>query len=176
MMRLESYGLAIAASILAILISPTNVIGLAIGIWSLVVLNRADVRAAFAERERRKAPPRPVTTTEKRYGMAALVLCVGALPVALLLGVYLSRVSMAVFVSFFSMQIIAMICGIAGRKSLAGTIGFVVSSLILVLGLVGGALLMRALTQEFGGMPTIERLDTGGDRSPKNPGSPSDGR
>jgi fumarate reductase subunit C len=83
---------------------------------------------------------------------------------------------MAVFVSFFSMQIIAMICGIAGRKSLAGTIGFVVSPLILVLGLVGGALLMRALTQEFGGMPTIERLDTGGDRSPKLPGSPSDGR
>ena len=56
MMRLEAYRWAIAASILAILISPSNVISLAIGIWSLVVLSRADVRTAFARRGRVKSP------------------------------------------------------------------------------------------------------------------------
>ena len=41
MKRLQGYGLAIAASILAIIISPGNVIGLPIGIWALVVLSHA---------------------------------------------------------------------------------------------------------------------------------------
>ena len=50
MKRLQAYGLAIAASILAIIISPGNVIGLPIGIWALVVLSQRDVRAAFRQK------------------------------------------------------------------------------------------------------------------------------
>lgn len=46
---LQAYGLAIIASILAIIISPGNLIGLPIGIWALVVLSQREVRAAFAE-------------------------------------------------------------------------------------------------------------------------------
>ena len=53
MKRLQAYGLAIAASILAIIVSPGNLIGLPIGIWALVVLSQREVRAAFA-------PPRSV--------------------------------------------------------------------------------------------------------------------
>ncbi len=49
MRQLENYGVALAASILAMIpcISPCCVIGLPIGIWSLVVLMTADVTAAF---------------------------------------------------------------------------------------------------------------------------------
>ncbi len=49
MKRLEAYSLAITGSILAILITPGNLIGLPIGIWSLVVLSRREVREAFAK-------------------------------------------------------------------------------------------------------------------------------
>lgn len=48
MMRLQARGAAIAASVLAMLVPPGNVIGLPLGIWALVVLNRAEVKAAFA--------------------------------------------------------------------------------------------------------------------------------
>ncbi len=50
MMRLEAYGAALAASIFAMLAYPGNVIGLPIGIWSLVVLARPEVREAFQKR------------------------------------------------------------------------------------------------------------------------------
>jgi len=49
MQRLENHSLAVVASILALLpfTSPCCVLGLPFGIWSLVVLYRPDVRAAF---------------------------------------------------------------------------------------------------------------------------------
>jgi hypothetical protein len=49
MQRLESYGLAITSSILSLIpcLTCCCCLGLPFGIWSLVVLNRPDVRAAF---------------------------------------------------------------------------------------------------------------------------------
>ena len=49
MKDLEQWGLAVAASILAMIpcISPCCIIGLPIGIWCLVILMRPDVKAAF---------------------------------------------------------------------------------------------------------------------------------
>jgi serine/threonine protein kinase len=58
MKRLQAYGLAVAAGILAIISSPTNLIGLPIGIWALVVLSQQEVRAAF--KRLRPARSRPV--------------------------------------------------------------------------------------------------------------------
>ena len=81
-MRLEAYGLANAASILAILVSPTNLIGLGIGIWALVVLSRAEVRTAFDRRERSRPHVAPATPRQRKLGMTALVLCLAAIPVA----------------------------------------------------------------------------------------------
>ncbi len=52
MQRLQAYWLAVAASILAIIISPSNLIGLPIGVWALVVLSQPEVRAAFGRRSR----------------------------------------------------------------------------------------------------------------------------
>ncbi|MCL4789900.1 MAG: serine/threonine protein kinase, partial [Verrucomicrobia bacterium] len=47
MKRLEAYPLALVGSILAMLVTPGNLIGLPVGIWSLVVLCRREVREAF---------------------------------------------------------------------------------------------------------------------------------
>jgi phage FluMu protein Com len=49
MMKLESYGLAVAAAILALIpcTSPCCCLGLPIGIWALVILFDAQVKAAF---------------------------------------------------------------------------------------------------------------------------------
>ncbi|HEX5223421.1 MAG TPA: Ig-like domain-containing protein [Verrucomicrobiae bacterium] len=54
MKRLEAYPLAIAGSIFAMLVSPGNLIGLPIGIWSLVVLSQRDVRQAFGRHDKRE--------------------------------------------------------------------------------------------------------------------------
>src|SRR5690349_13751162 len=49
MMRLKSYGGAMMASVLALLpCGPLSLIGIPIGIWSLVVLNREKVKVAFS--------------------------------------------------------------------------------------------------------------------------------
>ncbi len=49
MKKLESHGFAMAASILALVpcVSPCCLVGLPIGIWSLVVLAKPEVKAAF---------------------------------------------------------------------------------------------------------------------------------
>ncbi len=51
MMRLEGYRSAIAASLVAMLVSPGNLIGFPAGIWSLVVLLRPETRQAFKAAE-----------------------------------------------------------------------------------------------------------------------------
>jgi tRNA A-37 threonylcarbamoyl transferase component Bud32 len=61
--RFESYAFCIFGSIVAMLISPGNVIGLPIGIWSLYILTRPEVKAAFGSRTR---PGVGATSTEKR--------------------------------------------------------------------------------------------------------------
>jgi serine/threonine protein kinase len=50
MMRLQAFPLAVLGSVLAMLVTPGNLIGLPIGIWSLVVLSQREVREAFAFR------------------------------------------------------------------------------------------------------------------------------
>jgi len=46
-MRLERWSAGVAGGILAMIVAPSNILGLPIGIWALVVLNRREVRAAF---------------------------------------------------------------------------------------------------------------------------------
>ncbi|HTV62753.1 MAG TPA: protein kinase [Verrucomicrobiae bacterium] len=47
LMQFERRGAVMVGSVLAMLVSPGNLIGLPLGIWALVVLNRRDVRKAF---------------------------------------------------------------------------------------------------------------------------------
>jgi hypothetical protein len=57
MLRLQSYGWAMTACVVAVLpFNPVGFIGLIIGIWGLVVLNQPSVRAAFGG-----LAPRPKT-------------------------------------------------------------------------------------------------------------------
>ncbi len=52
-MQLERRGAVMLGSVLAMIVSPGNLIGLPLGIWALVVLNRHEVRAAFAANRQR---------------------------------------------------------------------------------------------------------------------------
>jgi hypothetical protein len=49
MMNLQNYGLAMAASIVAMIpcLSPCCCLGIPVGIWAIVVLSNAEVKAAF---------------------------------------------------------------------------------------------------------------------------------
>ena len=51
MNKLESYSLAMAASIIAVIpcFSPCCLLGIPIGIWALVVLNDPNVKSAFKQ-------------------------------------------------------------------------------------------------------------------------------
>ena len=55
MMRMEHRKMALVASILVMIDAPGNLIGLAIGIWSLGVLSRDNVRSAFDNTPRKKS-------------------------------------------------------------------------------------------------------------------------
>ena len=50
MKKLENYGLCMGASIVAMIpcISPCCLIGLPIGIWALVVLNKPEIKSSFS--------------------------------------------------------------------------------------------------------------------------------
>ena len=50
MKMLEAYGMAIAGNILAMLITPGNLVGLPAGIWGLAVLSRKNVKDAFRDK------------------------------------------------------------------------------------------------------------------------------
>ena len=50
MMRLQAYRWAVVGSILAMITSPGNIIGLPIGVWALVVLTSPQVKAAFTSK------------------------------------------------------------------------------------------------------------------------------
>jgi len=59
-MQLERRGAVMLGSVLAMLVSPGNLIGLPLGIWALVVLNRREVREAFeANRQHLDKTTRP---------------------------------------------------------------------------------------------------------------------
>lgn len=49
MKRLQAYWLAVTGSILAMLVTPGNIVGLPVGIWCLVVLSQRHVRESFGK-------------------------------------------------------------------------------------------------------------------------------
>ena len=72
--------------------------------------------------------------------------------------------------SFILLQVIALICGIIGRRPVAGKIAIGFSATTLILGTVGAAfMIMYQLSRDFGGMPTLERLDAGAGKPPAMP-------
>jgi hypothetical protein len=58
MLRLKSHGFATVASVLALLpCGPAWLLGLPMGIWSLLVLSRRDVKAAFRAKQAKTSIP-----------------------------------------------------------------------------------------------------------------------
>lgn len=77
MMRLQSRGLAMTASIVALIpFGLVGVLGLAVGIWSLVVLNRRNVRLAFEAVARDPSLAASMTHGQRRTSTSSIVLWV----------------------------------------------------------------------------------------------------
>ena len=163
MKQLRAYGLAVAASILAII--SMNPIGIAIGIWALVVLNQPEVRKAFWK-HKIAIVPQPVPLKAKRFGLAAFLLCLFGIPISLFAvpfagssaGTQLSWAGISV--SFFLIQILALLCGIFGRKSGLGIAAIVVSSTLLLLSMPFAAYQDTVrIRHDFGGTPELVSVD-----------------
>jgi tRNA A-37 threonylcarbamoyl transferase component Bud32 len=159
MKRLEVYGLAVTASILAILISPTNLISLGIGIWSLVVLCRLEVVKAFEQKRAMQAELcQPITGFRRAMGIGGLVLCLASFPLAL--QSIVGHSWFFVFAIFAILQVIALVLGILGRRSLPGKVVAIVSGgLLIVLGSLLVSLTAKSFHRDFGGWPSLQRLD-----------------
>ena len=90
MRRLESYRLAVLGSLLAMVITPGNIIGLPLGIWSLVVLSQGQVRAMFGKEHPLPRVDRPAAASgggawKIAIVIVAVVILLGALVVGGLL-------------------------------------------------------------------------------------------
>jgi uncharacterized protein (TIGR03067 family) len=111
MKRLQAYWLAVVVSLLVIILSPSNLVGLPIGIWALVVLSQAEVRAAFGRNRKRALKSRQGRMLGVRLvavrdgqpvvywpgvGLVAAVLVIGGLIAAVALYL-LSALAFAVF-------------------------------------------------------------------------------
>jgi len=78
MQRLEAYRLAMIGSLLAIFVAPGNIIGLPVGIWSLAVLSRREVREAFG-----RARMLPPESARLKHGGLAWTIAAAACGLAL---------------------------------------------------------------------------------------------
>jgi len=95
--RLEAYSLCIVGSILAILVTPGNLLGLPIGVWALVVLTQRDVREAFAARSRGTLRPPPLVPPlpgGQAWKVVAVIVAAGLLIVAIPLGALLLAIGL----------------------------------------------------------------------------------
>jgi MFS family permease len=79
MRRLEWYWRASVAAVLAVIVSPGNIIGLPIGIWALSVLLRREVREAFRARSRQEPSPKEWWWSTTRGGVTLAALCVAVI-------------------------------------------------------------------------------------------------
>jgi predicted Ser/Thr protein kinase len=90
MKRLQAYWLAVAGSLLAILVAPGNVVGLPVGIWALVVLSQQRVRESFGKElpvSSQAVPNLPATGGGWKVAavIVAAVLFITAIPIGAIL-------------------------------------------------------------------------------------------
>jgi len=89
MQRLKSYGLSVAASILAMITPPGLLVGLPFGIWALIVLNLREIKAAFESASRK--PTIESAATAPHFSRTAIVgACCLALTVLAVAGALLA--------------------------------------------------------------------------------------
>jgi hypothetical protein len=87
MKRLQAYWLAVTGSVLAILVTPGNILGLPVGIWSLVVLSQRHVRESFGKGNSfSSSTPIPQSATGAAWKVAAVFVVAGLLIAAVPVG------------------------------------------------------------------------------------------
>ena len=150
MRRLHSYGWAVTTAILAVLpLSFGFMIGVPMGIWALIVLNRSDVQAAFAAKARKKHETKTSHKAElatpasraSRVGKLSLIAAILGCVVPIILGILFwiledkfnmnPPYSLCLF-SFLGLELIALGTGIAGWRSPCGKAGIGISLLLLL--------------------------------------------
>jgi serine/threonine protein kinase len=85
MLRFQAYGLAVTASIVAMMAPPGFLLGVPFGIWALMVLTRKEVREAFTtagSAQPGAGPPRPIPTTSRAAGRKSILAIVSLLLLA----------------------------------------------------------------------------------------------
>jgi len=140
MKRLEMYGMAKLASILSMVIGPGYIIGLPVGIWSLVTLSSPAVKAGFGI----AVPPKDETPPSTGIGKISLWSAIVGivLPVVLGMIIYFFRDTLKVDEVFLFvmcwllgtvLELVALGCGIAARRTAAGKAGIIISVISLIL-------------------------------------------
>ena len=148
MRRLEGRGIALLGAVLAMIITPGNIIGLPVGIWVLEVLHRRKVREAFGRPYNDDPAPfprggQPAQQPQPALGGAfvcsVIALVLFALGIAvppIVLAMNLSN-SMAMAATVFCVCLtLAILFGLIGRKHRMGRITAGTSFVVLV-GCVG---------------------------------------
>ena len=150
MRRLESLGLARMASILSMIVGPGYLVGWPVGIWSLVVLARPEVKGAFNRRreqaqQRGVVPPSPKAATPSAQpanwlGHLSLWTAIGGVVLVFLLALVaslLANVTEGFFLLCWALgallEVVALGCGIVARRTTAGKAGIIISSILLLL-------------------------------------------
>jgi len=143
MRRGESLGMSRLAAVLGMIIGPGYLIGWPAGIWALAVLTRPEVKAAFGGGTEAPLPaglpPRPLPVV----GLISLGAAVGGLvlPILFSIGAVLIARIVRVPATFYGLcfilgavlEVVALGCGIAGRRSTPGKAGLITSAISLSL-------------------------------------------
>ncbi|MCH7987983.1 MAG: hypothetical protein IID46_02400, partial [Planctomycetes bacterium] len=143
MMNLQSYRVSIAASIVAIVSSPLNLIGLPIGIWALVVLTKKEVQAAFPSREKQRPDTAKTQDSEsiqlrvKGAADGLIVIACIALLTAIGVGVWLGFSPVAPFL---------------GRMNRSTLVGMSITHAVYALVILFAAILIRQLRARLFGL------------------------
>ncbi len=116
-----------------------------------------------------------VTSKERKIGIAALVLCLSGIPLVLLLAAVAGRNwSVRTFLALiFSVILVAFLTGLFGRKSVAGKVAVIISSLCLAVALTFLGIVayyeMSKIRHDMGGWPYFANILPGLAAEPKGP-------
>lgn len=193
--RAESYAAGICAAILAMLVTPANLVGLCVGVWTLVVLNRKNVQDAFRSKAQTKRD-RPVRA-QAGWSMLIHAGCLILAGVVLLyvmpkfianfnerelplttvtqsavtLVAFLQQYGLTVFATLLLLDavILLLLSAFAGRRACRVWSAIVVSVMILMTGMVSAAIVLIPVRQvtirDVNALATAELLPVPNDQA-----------
>jgi predicted Ser/Thr protein kinase len=143
MLRLRSYRWAVTAAILALFPIPAGpfwLVGLPIGIWSLIVLSKTQVKAAFQHNRPQQLAGHDNPALGKASLWLSIVGSVLPLCLAILVTVFIENKDnkqtsafMLCGVVLAILELAAFGCGIAAGRTAAGKAGSIIAAIVLLL-------------------------------------------